>query len=87
MNQIEHRPSDATHYLVQFDDGDPDDPHNFSTSLKLWITVIMSLMALAGSIGSSIVGPAEPLVAEYINASLEATVLMVALFVLGIYRP
>lgn len=70
-------------FLVRFELHDPDDPKNFSSFRKSWSTFVMSLMALAGTVGSSIVAPAEPEIAKDLELGEETTVLMIALFILG----
>lgn len=69
--------------LVRFDPGDPEDPKNWNPYFKAYITFEMGMLALTGSVGSSIISPAEQEVAKYLNIDLEVTVLMLALFVLG----
>ena len=70
-------------FLVKFDKDDPEDPMNFNAYYKAWLTLQMALLAFVGSFGSSIPSPAEPIIAEYLNVTIETTVLLVALFVLG----
>lgn len=70
-------------FLVQFHDGDLDNPRNFNNYYKAWLTFQMSMICLAGSLGSSIMAPTESTIAKYLNVSHEITVLSVSLFVLG----
>lgn len=70
-------------FLVKFDDNDAMNPRNFSTIHKAMITLQLGFMALAGSVGSSIIAPAEPVISTYLGVSQETTVLVVALYVLG----
>lgn len=60
-----------------------DDPKKMNSDRKAWICLQMSLLSLTASIGSSIISPAEAVLAAYLDISLEATVLTVSLFVLG----
>ena len=76
---------DDSAFVVRFEDGDPDNPKNFHPYFKAWLTFEMGMLALAGSLGSSIIAPAEATIAEDLNISIEATVLTVALFVLGTF--
>ncbi|KAK6441553.1 hypothetical protein LTR95_002225 [Oleoguttula sp. CCFEE 5521] len=70
-------------YLVTFSPDDPLNPRNFPTSRKAFITFQLGMLALAGSLGSSIIAPAEPRIARYLSLTHETTVLTVALYVLG----
>ena len=74
---------DKAAYLVKWDQDDPGNPNNFSPGYKAWMTMQMALLAFVGSFGASVPSPAEPVIAAYFNVSLEATVLIVSLFVLG----
>lgn len=70
-------------YEVKFDDNDPANPRGWSSGYKACITMQLGFLALVGSVGSSIISPAEPIIAEYTGVSQEVTVLVVALYVLG----
>lgn len=70
-------------FKVDFDPDDPTNPRNFSTAYKAWITFVLGMLALAASLGSSIVAPAEQSVADEFGVSPEVTILMVSLYVLG----
>ncbi|PPJ49817.1 hypothetical protein CBER1_03353 [Cercospora berteroae] len=70
-------------FQVKFDDNDPTNPRGWSNGYKAWITVQLGFLALVGSIGSSIISPAQPIISEYTGVSEEVTVLVVALYVLG----
>ena len=83
---LEKKEASLTHqdnFRVRFDIHDPKDPQNFSTYYKAWITVQLGALTLTGSLGTSIVSPAESAIAKHFDVSLEMTVLTVALFVLG----
>ena len=83
-NQVQQEAVDEKNaFMVRFDTNDPGNPKNFNSYYKAWLTVEMSLLAFAGSVGSAITAPAEQAIAQEMNISLEATVLSVALFVLG----
>lgn len=70
-------------FKAKFEEDDPDNPKNFSAVKKVWIVFQMSLLAMVGALGSSIISPGESEIAEYTNVSKEVTALTVALFVLG----
>ncbi|KAJ5974589.1 major facilitator superfamily domain-containing protein [Penicillium waksmanii] len=76
---------DITHdaVKVKFEDDDPKNPKNYSSSHKAFLVVQMAMLALAGSLGSSIISPAATSIAEYTHTTSEVTPLTVALFVLG----
>jgi hypothetical protein len=70
-------------FLLHFDPGDSEDPRNFTFLRKVWITFIMSMLAFLGLFGTSVVAPAEPVIAAYEHSSIELTTLLVALYILG----
>lgn len=70
-------------FQVQFQDGDKENPKNFHTSYKIWLTGQMSMLAFVGSLGSSIMSPAQAEIATYLGVGHEVTVLTLSLFVLG----
>lgn len=77
-------PGDRTDaFVVRFAEADPDDPKNWNPYYKAWITFQLGMLAISGSMGASIVAPAEPYVAEEFGLRREVTVLMLALFILG----
>lgn len=67
--------------LVGWDgDDDPDNPQNWSTGYKSWVTFQLGMIALAASLGSSIIAPAEPAIAKYVGVGKEVAVLSISLF-------
>lgn len=70
-------------FVVKFDQNDLDNPRAFSSIHKALITLQLGLLALTGSITSSIISPAEPAISAYIDVGQEVTVLVVALYILG----
>ncbi|KAK4553712.1 hypothetical protein LTR86_009210 [Recurvomyces mirabilis] len=83
-SQPSKKPEDEKQaFLVKFDDGEATNPRNWGTYYKAFITFELGMLALAASLGSSIIAPAEPAISSYTGASLEATVLTVSLYVLG----
>jgi MFS family permease len=70
-------------YLVHWDDGETANPRNWKPSYKAFMTFQLGMLAFAGSLGSSIILPAEQSIAEEFNVSREVTVLCISLYVLG----
>ncbi|KAH9808623.1 putative transporter [Teratosphaeria destructans] len=70
-------------YLVDWHAGDPRNPRNWSTPYKGFITFQLGMLALSASLGSSIIAPAESVIASTFGVSEELTVLAVSLYVLG----
>ena len=70
-------------YLVDWEPGDPDNPRNWKTLYKTFLTFQLGMLAMAASLGSSIITPAEDAIAEYIGVSPEVTTLSLSLYVLG----
>ena len=67
--------------LVGWDgDNDNANPRNWSTSYKTWITFQLGMLALAASLGSSIIAPAEDAISKYTGVSKEVTVLSISLY-------
>ncbi|EGX92870.1 bicyclomycin resistance protein, putative [Cordyceps militaris CM01] len=75
--------NDRKAFQARFEPGDPENPHNFSSAKKVSILIQMSLLALVGSLGTSIIAPAEPVIARYTNTSTEVATLVLSLYVLG----
>jgi MFS family permease len=69
--------------LVDWDEGDQANPRNWSTGYKSWITFQLSMLALAASLGSSIIAPAQDAISAYTGVSHEVAVLSISLYVLG----
>ena len=67
--------------IVDWEDGDKDNPRNWSTRYKCWCTFQLGMLAMAAAAGSSIIAPAEPAIAEYVGVSKEVTVLVISLYV------
>ena len=78
-----NKPQEDDDFKVQFDKDDPKNPQNFNSLYKSWLVFQMSMLAMAGALGSSIISPASTEIAEYVHVSTEVTSLTVALFVLG----
>jgi len=67
-------------YMVKWDHNDPLNPQNWSVSFKWWVTFQLGMLALAGSLGSSIITPADNIIAAYVGVSSEVAVLDVSLY-------
>lgn len=67
-------------YIVKWDRDDPLNPQNWSVRYKWWVTFQLGMLALAGSLGSSIMTPADGVIAQYISVSSEVAVLDVSLY-------
>ncbi|EFX02153.1 msf membrane transporter [Grosmannia clavigera kw1407] len=70
-------------FEVRFAAGDVEDPHNRSPATKAGLTLLLGGLAFAGSLGSSIVAPAQAAIAAEMAISREVTVLLMSLFLLG----
>jgi len=67
--------------IVDWDgDVDPANPRNWSQGYKNWITFQLGMLALAASLGSSIIAPGENAIAQYVGVSTEVTVLAISLY-------
>ena len=67
--------------LVGWDgDGDLENPQNWSTAFKSWVTFQLSLLAFAASLASSITAPANRTIAAYVGVSQTVVVLNVSLY-------
>jgi len=74
--QIELDPA----FLVKWDHNDQLNPQNWPVRYKCWVTLQLGLLALAGSLGSSIMSPADSIIAKYVGVSSEVSVLDVSLY-------
>ncbi|KAJ5891637.1 uncharacterized protein N7473_007865 [Penicillium subrubescens] len=70
-------------YMVKWDANDQLNPQNWPVSFKWWVTFQLGMLALAGSLGSSIITPADNIIAEYVGVSSEVAVLDVSLYLVG----
>jgi hypothetical protein len=66
--------------IVDWEENDPENPRNWSTGYKTWITAQLGLLAFAASLGSSIISPAETKIAVYTGISSEVAVLPISLY-------
>lgn len=67
-------------YLVKWDSNDPLNPQNWPVAFKWWVTFQLGMLALVGSLGSSITTPADDIIADYVGVSSEVVVLDVSLY-------
>ncbi|KAJ5145123.1 hypothetical protein N7448_002515 [Penicillium atrosanguineum] len=70
-------------FIVKWDRDDPLNPQNWPVRYKWWVTFQLGMLALAGSLGSSIMTPADSIIAKYVGVSSEVSVLDVSLYLLG----
>ena len=74
---------DKAKYLVGWAENDPENPKNWNTSYKSWLTFQLGMLALAASLASSIIAPAEDAISSEFGISREAVVLSISLYILG----
>ena len=82
-SQHQEPSKEKDHYLVDWDENDQANPRNWSNGYKSWITFQLGMLALAASLGSSIIAPAENAISAYTGVSHEVAVLSISLYVLG----
>ncbi|KAL8919990.1 MAG: hypothetical protein Q9172_004713 [Xanthocarpia lactea] len=70
-------------YRVDWEPNDPENPRNWKTAYKGWLTFQLGMLALAASLGSSIISPANNAISEYIHVSPQVATLSLSLYVLG----
>ena len=68
-------------YLVEWTHDDKDDPHNWSTPYRSWLTFLLGMLALSASSASAIIAPANLTIARYLCVSQELVTLNVSLYV------
>ena len=68
-------------YLVEWINEDEDDPHNWSTPYRAWLTFQLGMLALSASSASAIIAPANLTIARYLGVSQELVTLNVSLYV------
>lgn len=66
--------------LVNWEENEAANPLNWPTPYKAWITVQLGMLAMAASVGSSIMAPTEPTLEEVFNISHEVSVLCISLY-------
>lgn len=76
-------PESKDRIKVEWDENDPANPFNFSFAKKCFMTFQLGMLALAPSFGSSVISPANPVIAQRFGISEEVTVLTISLYILG----
>lgn len=71
-------------FTISFGKDDPDDPRNFGSWHKVYITCQLSMLTFVAALGSSILSPGQSDVAEYTNISSEVAVLATSMYILGL---
>ena len=67
--------------LVTWDENEPANPRNWSTPYRCWVTFQLGMLALAASLGSSIISAAENSIVEEMKVNKEVTVPGISLYV------
>lgn len=67
--------------IVGWDKNDKENPREWQTRYKIFVTFQLGLLALAASLGSSIISPATDTIAQVVGVSEEAAVLCLSLYV------
>ena len=75
--------SEKEAYHVDWEPNDPENPRNWSPTYKGWLTLQLGMLALASSLGSSIISPANNAISKYAHISPEVATLSLSLYVLG----
>ncbi|KAF2425225.1 MFS general substrate transporter [Tothia fuscella] len=70
-------------FLAKWLPNDPENPYNWSTKRKSWITFQLGMLAFAASLASSITAPANAAIAAYTGVSREVSILSISLYILG----
>ncbi|OJJ31669.1 hypothetical protein ASPWEDRAFT_747697 [Aspergillus wentii DTO 134E9] len=81
---VESDTNDDDAVLVQFDGpDDPDNPHNWPWFRRIWVTFVLALFNLIGTISSSIFGTGKHEIMDEFHVSSEVAVLGTSLFLIG----
>ncbi|KAM6487688.1 major facilitator superfamily domain-containing protein [Trichoderma sp. SZMC 28011] len=72
-----------TPILVKWDENEPANPFNWSTKYRAFITLQLGMIAMAASVGSSIMAPTEPTLQKVFHIGHEVSVLCISLYILG----
>jgi len=73
-------PNAADLILVDWEPNDKHDPRKWSVGFKVWCTFQLSMLAVAASLGTSIIAPGDAAIAKYTGISSEVSVLSVSLY-------
>ncbi|KKP00267.1 hypothetical protein THAR02_07620 [Trichoderma harzianum] len=63
---------------------DPDNPRNFSTALRIFSTIAITMLAMIGTVAGSMYAPAQDAVASALHCSRIVAVLPLSLYNLGL---
>ncbi|GAM42177.1 hypothetical protein TCE0_043f15910 [Talaromyces pinophilus] len=66
-----------------YSDDDPDNPQNWSTQKKVFVSSLITLLTFSVYVGSSIVTPANTIIMEMYGVSTQAVSLSLSMYVLG----
>ncbi|KAL7806676.1 major facilitator superfamily domain-containing protein [Trichoderma aethiopicum] len=72
-----------TPILVKWDENEPANPYNWPTLYKAFITLQLGMLAMAASVGSSIMAPADEKIQQVFHVGHEVSVLCISLYILG----
>jgi len=81
--EVRKEKEEGNPFLVGWEPGEQANPMNWATTYKSWITFQLGMLALAASLGSSIISPAEADIAAYTGISAEVAVLVISLYIVG----
>ncbi|KAI0320373.1 major facilitator superfamily domain-containing protein [Amylostereum chailletii] len=70
-------------FLVTWDEGDPENPLNWSRTKRWYMTIVGGILVLNATFASSAPSNMLPPMIEYFGFSLEVATLMISLFVAG----
>jgi MFS family permease len=70
-------------WLVEWSDNDPKNPFNYSFSIKAFMTFQLGMLAMVGSLGSSIVAPSQNAIAAEFQLTELVSFLPVSMYVIG----
>lgn len=66
--------------LVKWDENEPANPYNWPTLYKAFITLQLGMLAMAASVGSSIMAPADEKIQQVFHVGHEVSVLCISLY-------
>lgn len=64
-----------------YDENDPENPYNWSFTYKVWVNLLLFIMTMSVYMGSSIVSPSIPELAQYFHVSETTATLSMSLFI------
>ncbi|KAK0386022.1 hypothetical protein NLU13_5859 [Sarocladium strictum] len=78
-----HPNQSSKHRLVEFEDGDPEDPKTWSKAYKWYCTMVVAITCFVVAFASSVITADIAGVAREFNVSEEVALLSITLFVVG----